>query len=992
MGYLLKEVLKTLCGWNQWSYAVFWKIGCQNPKLLIWEECHHEISNSPLPTRISGEGSTEQPLGEWERLLMSSETCSSQFGSQVEDRVSTLISKMMTSNPVKIVGEGIVGRAAFTGNHQWILSNSFAKYGHPPEVLNEMHHQFSAGMQTVAVVPVLPHGVIQLGSSLAIMENIGFVNDIKSLILQLGCVRGALLSDNYLVKDSAEKNGIPGLVLPMDPSVIHKMASSSYMVDSYSQPRYSFQASSLVGQLSPSLPKDIQNDQETTALTYEPVTMNPLPSSQGNPCQPSFSPLIKPISPFGGRLKDRVTGAEVISSSSSAWVNPCQPIFSPLIKPISPFGGQLKDRVTGAEVISSSSSAWLNQQASSYKGRSVLNNLCGFSQSGNKILSGVSIPNPSDDIKLVSNSVNTSQLRTSGSLLLDHNISSVNIPLSEGSQINGGINNSAGPVSVPCSLSNTHMAADVSLSGAHPAGIELGKAETIKTEEVSSSCVADQLIIRHTSKGFDSGQFSKDAKISGNGVAPDEQKIHSELFQALNIPFFHTSEHIFPSDHFPDFVHDCQNLDNTRFSGSANAKPEEQCTRPSSGDDLFDILGVDFKNKLLNCNGLDESMQGIHEVTSIFTSTKDSDSNLFSAKDGVADSGIFSGTATDHLLDAVVSRAHFSAKQISEDNLSCRTTLTKVSSSSVPSNSPTHGCVNLSNHMQGGKFELPKTLNKPGMVKTSSFKSGCSKDDAGNCSQTSGYGSQISSWVEQGSCMKHDSSVSTAYSKRPDEIDKSNRKRLKPGENPRPRPKDRQMIQDRVKELREIVPNGAKCSIDALLERTIKHMLFLQSVTKHADKLKQTGESKIINKEGGLLLKENFEGGATWAFEVGSQSMVCPIIVEDLNAPRQMLVEMLCEERGFFLEIADLIRGMGLTILKGVMEARNDKIWARFAIEANRDVTRMEIFMSLVQLLEQTVKGGALTANAIENNALMVHESIPQAVPIAATGRSGSLQ
>ena len=42
---------------------------------------------------------------------------------------------------------------------------------------------------------------------------------------------------------------------------------------------------------------------------------------------------------------------------------------------------------------------------------------------------------------------------------------------------------------------------------------------------------------------------------------------------------------------------------------------------------------------------------------------------------------------------------------------------------------------------------------------------------------------------------------------------------------------------------------------------------------------------------------------------------------------------MLCEERGLFLEIADFIRGLGLTILKGVMEARNDKIWARFAVE-----------------------------------------------------------
>lgn len=36
-----------------------------------------------------------------------------------------------------------------------------------------------------------------------------------------------------------------------------------------------------------------------------------------------------------------------------------------------------------------------------------------------------------------------------------------------------------------------------------------------------------------------------------------------------------------------------------------------------------------------------------------------------------------------------------------------------------------------------------------------------------------------------------------------------------------------------------------QCSIDALLERTIKHMLFLQCVRKHADKLKQTGESKV---------------------------------------------------------------------------------------------------------------------------------------------------
>ncbi|KAF5186638.1 Transcription factor protein, partial [Thalictrum thalictroides] len=39
---------------------------------------------------------------------------------------------------------------------------------------------------------------------------------------------------------------------------------------------------------------------------------------------------------------------------------------------------------------------------------------------------------------------------------------------------------------------------------------------------------------------------------------------------------------------------------------------------------------------------------------------------------------------------------------------------------------------------------------------------------------------------------------------------KVNRKRARPGESCRPRPRDRQLIQDRVKELRELVPNGSK--------------------------------------------------------------------------------------------------------------------------------------------------------------------------------------
>uniref|UniRef100_A0A0E0CAQ6 BHLH domain-containing protein n=1 Tax=Oryza meridionalis TaxID=40149 RepID=A0A0E0CAQ6_9ORYZ len=218
------------------------------------------------------------------------------------------------------------------------------------------------------------------------------------------------------------------------------------------------------------------------------------------------------------------------------------------------------------------------------------------------------------------------------------------------------------------------------------------------------------------------------------------------------------------------------------------------------------------------------------------------------------------------------------------------------------------------------------------------------------CSQTQeSYKSQIRLWVENNHSVGSDSlstgqasdSLSTGQCKRSDEIGKSNRKRSRPGESARPRPKDRQMIQDRIKELREIVPNSAKCSIDALLEKTIKHMLFLQNVAKHADKLKESGEPK-----------------------------------------------MLCKERGIFLEIADQIRGLGLTILKGVMEVRKDKIWARFAVEANKDVTRMEIFLSLVHLLEPST-GSSILSAGVENTSLPRDSFFPSSIP--ATGFSNCL-
>ncbi|XP_073151239.1 transcription factor EMB1444 isoform X2 [Henckelia pumila] len=198
------------------------------------------------------------------------------------------------------------------------------------------------------------------------------------------------------------------------------------------------------------------------------------------------------------------------------------------------------------------------------------------------------------------------------------------------------------------------------------------------------------------------------------------------------------------------------------------------------------------------------------------------------------------------------------------------------------------------------------------------------------------------------------SSRGSEHLERPQEPVKMNKKRTRTGENSRPRPRDRQLIQDRIKELRELVPNGSKCSIDSLLERTIKHMLFLQSITKHAEKLHKCSASKLLDKNTDMQ-RFSSEQGSSWAVEVGNNSKVCPIIVENINMHGQMLVEMLCERCSQFLDIAETIRSLGLTILKGVSEAYGNKTWMCFVVENNKNMHRMDVLWSLMQILQSKI-------------------------------------
>ncbi|KAK6947965.1 Transcription factor MYC/MYB N-terminal [Dillenia turbinata] len=377
-------------------------------------------------------------------------------------------------------------------------------------------------------------------------------------------------------------------------------------------------------------------------------------------------------------------------------------------------------------------------------------------------------------------------------------------------------------------------------------------------------------------------------------------------------------------------------------------------------DDLFEGLGLDFSRGQGQGGSFweDVIMQNAGgDLLGINMGSTECISELVDGSSASTHKGLFSELGIDQLLKDVFGSEHQlpSSKRAKTESPLVNGLATSVCSSSNPV-----GCL----------YNLKKASNYGSMKDVPK--------------------SQVGLWIDDSNSTKA-GFVTAVQPRKSEEPAKVIRKRARPGESSRPRPKDRQMIQDRVKELREIIPNGAKCSIDALLDRTIKHMLFLQGVTKHADKLKQFDDPKLMGQEFGRAPKENISncGGTTWAFEVDDHAMFCPVIVQDLNPPGHMLIEMVCEERGLFLEIADTIRGFGLTILKGVMEVQEDRIWARFIVEANTHVTRVDLSLSLVPLLQETATSGirsALQPGTAMDGGLPVfnnHEHPPMGIPIS---------
>lgn len=82
--------------------------------------------------------------------------------------------------------------------------------------------------------------------------------------------------------------------------------------------------------------------------------------------------------------------------------------------------------------------------------------------------------------------------------------------------------------------------------------------------------------------------------------------------------------------------------------------------------------------------------------------------------------------------------------------------------------------------------------------------------------------SQVGLWIDDSYSITTGSAV-LSQPQKPEEHTKATRKRARPGESTRPRPKDRQQIQDRIKELRGIIPNGGKVLSFSLCFKTSKN-------------------------------------------------------------------------------------------------------------------------------------------------------------------------
>ncbi|KAJ7544490.1 hypothetical protein O6H91_09G080800 [Diphasiastrum complanatum] len=918
MATALHQTLRNICLKSEWCYAVFWRLKRRSRMVLTWEDGYYDYEKpisasnlASLPLIAGNQISTEND-GTNEHHIHGHD------GAGVEDQIGLAVAKMSYHD--YSLGEGIIGRVAFTGKHQWVIG-SREKVHAPKENIYPAGwtSQFTAGIKTIAVVAV-PQGVVQLGSTYTIMEDMNLVDHIRMLFGALQNGSTMFISDSPKAQNRMPHNSYIPVPLPMAVSTVSDASSNLLSSQSGQHGLVHVPKAEFSSFWNTSFSMDGNGNSATHYIHKPQFQISEKASKLQSEAVLCHSQAQQRIQPFTSSsldmanipsLKSELSGS--LSSNSKFSVSlsghwgvndfasnvQCMPVDPDNKKNL--LCSSLFENLTVLPIMPSSSAI----------------TTCIKEPSKNSIHAAE---------MLAANSPQNSKTLTSSKhpIQQEHLKSDVRLPLTDNAYSN-----------------QTAIAPSLLLQFQPSTGSKVdsfGVLATVPTGE-RQGWEKD-----NADKNTLSSLFEKDTE----STVPLRVDVKdSELnFGGAN-------------DMFGTSWLGLDALDDVDVFVASFAK---------DGSKLLESPPLTHSQHDI-CDELSEALAPMYRKTFSEDTVEESDkrSNLLRQTS-------MSETKAEPLLEAVVAGLAHERKSFSLNSNTSSLYQTPASKPHSGPNLQTGSLKSFSSSEMGLSLGGQEESKAAGMlIPFKSFTSGENILGGRACESHTATSSKLHSMqeftetstsghVEEGKSKKSQESVITESlsGKKGEESTKSSKKRVRPGEVSRPRPKDRQQIQDRVRELREIVPNTSKCSIDTLLERTIKHMHFLQTVTQHAGEWKSSGEKEHDKR---ILGMEQLENGASWALDLGGQGMGCPIVVENLNQPRQLLVEMLCHEKGLFLEIADTIRGLGLTIIKGVMEARSDKIWARFIVEAARDMHRVEVLWSLTQLLQSTTTTSSTVTN-----------------------------
>lgn len=204
--------------------------------------------------------------------------------------------------------------------------------------------------------------------------------------------------------------------------------------------------------------------------------------------------------------------------------------------------------------------------------------------------------------------------------------------------------------------------------------------------------------------------------------------------------------------------------------------------------ELHKALGPAFQRHTSDCLG--DSYLSVDNICNSSSLIRKRD-----LTDGIEPTSSVKGSDAEYLLEAVVAsvrRGTYGPSDVYSGVNSSLTSLGKFVTLSPPqSQSEDSASAGVDSIPQGKLISTSLSGNKNEFTPTSSFKNA------------------MGTFIDKEQFGKEHNSLQPRKGMK---LSNANKRRTKPGDNQKPRPRDRQLIQDRIKELRELVPNGVKVS------------------------------------------------------------------------------------------------------------------------------------------------------------------------------------